>query len=154
MWEALILRIDQGCIITGSFNYGRPAFAEDETFVVFAQTRFELIPGASIPASFKPELLQGSHPTFMTEVLMTRRALFERIGNFPEQYRISSDMEWLTLIFDHNIPTHMLPDLVLTKRIHANNLSGTPSSGREYKSELLHIFRGSILRKRQAKPTP
>lgn len=123
--------------------------AHPDTLVVFAHVKFQLVEGAAIPASWKSELFQGVHPTFMTEVLMARRTLFDRIGNFPEQYRVVSDMEWFTRIFENNIPSHMLPDVVTTKRVHANNLSSAESSGRDYTRELLQIFRDSILRKRQ-----
>lgn len=128
--------------------------AHPETMVVFAHARFELIAGESIPASFKPELLQGSFPGQMTEVLMTRRTPFDQIGMFPEQHHISGDLDWFTRLFDANISTHMLPDVLLTKRVHANNLSGADSSGIIYNRELLSILRTTVLRKRQSRQTP
>lgn len=121
--------------------------------VVFAHARFELIAGESIPPSFKPELFQGTFPGQMTEVLMARRTLFDQIGVFPEQHHISGDMDWFTRLFDANLSTHMLPDVLLTKRVHANNLSGADSSGKTYNRELLSIIRETVLRKRQLNQT-
>lgn len=123
--------------------------AHPDALVVFAHIRFELMPGAQIPNSFKPELLGGAYPGYMNEALMARRALFDKLGEFSQDYKISSDVDWYARLFEAQIAAPVLPEVLLTKRIHANNLSGADSSAETYNRELLGILRKTILRKRE-----
>lgn len=120
-----------------------------QTDIVFCHARFVLMPGAELPSSFRPELLQGTYPVYMTEALLARRHVFQTLGLFPEQHRISGDIEWFSRMFRSQIPTHMLAQALLTKRFHASNLSTSPSSGRTFHLELLDILRRSIRDQRQ-----
>jgi glycosyltransferase involved in cell wall biosynthesis len=125
--------------------------AHPETTIVFAHARFELIPGESIPESFRPELLDQAFPAYMTETLLARREVFDVLGKFSEDYFVMSDMDWYARLFDANISTHMLDDVLLTKRVHADNLSSTATSAQFVTRELPALLRRSILRKRSAR---
>lgn len=123
--------------------------AHPETLAVFCHAQFQELEEGSPLAAVKPQIFQQAIPTFMIETMLARRVLFEKIGNFPEERMISGDIEWYGRMFDAGTPTHMLPDVLLTKRFHSSNLSTAGSSAQTYNRELLDILRQRISRRRQ-----
>lgn len=121
-----------------------------ETSCVFSHVQFLAMDEGSPLFESKPEVFNQPYPAYLTENLLARRGLFDRLGNFPTAYRVSSDMDWFGRLLDSGEGVHILSQVLLTKRFHRGNLSTAPSSGAEYNRELLQIMREKVLRNRGA----
>jgi glycosyltransferase involved in cell wall biosynthesis len=64
-----------------------------------------------------PGLLQGS--------MLIRRETFERVGPFPEDRRMGDFLDWYGRATLANIKMHMLPDVLVRRRIHLSNFQRT-----------------------------
>lgn len=127
---------------------GEWLLAHPETLAVFCHARFQELDEGSPLAAVKPELFGRANPAYMPEAMLARRTLFDRLGLFPQEWLISGDIDWFGRMFDSGAITHMLPDVLVTKRFHGNNLSTTASSAGIYNAEVLQIMRQRIMRRR------
>lgn len=64
-----------------------------------------------------PGLLQGS--------MLARRASFERVGPFPEERKMGDFLDWYGRATLRNLNMHMLPDILVRRRIHLANFQRT-----------------------------
>jgi glycosyltransferase involved in cell wall biosynthesis len=118
-----------------------------ETECVIGRVKFVLEPDQPIPAGFKPALLEGSHVAYMPGTSMIRRGVFARLGKFEERWHILSDAVWFARLRESDIVTGILDEVLLTKRVHSNNLSYT-TAWPTYRRELIQMLRESIERRR------
>jgi glycosyltransferase involved in cell wall biosynthesis len=110
-----------------------------------ARVRFFLEPGCAVPPGFRPELLEGDHVGCIMETLVARRPVFDVVGTFDPTLATAEDVDWFARAKDVGVPTAVLPQVLLRKRIHDTNLSiTTPTNDRN----LLHALQRSIARKR------
>ena len=100
------------------------------------------------PAHFKPELLERAHRGPMPGALLARRSVFDRIGWFEDRWAIAGDVDWFARLVDAGVPTAMLDDVVIEKRVHQSNLSYTAARAPAYRREILEALRDSVHRKR------
>ena len=107
--------------------------------------KFFLEPGFPIPAGFRKELLEGDHVGRIPETLVVRKSLFDVIGNFNPQFTSAEDVEWFARANDYQIPMAILPEVLLHKRVHDNNLFTNITTIHQ---NLLTALRLSIERKR------
>ena len=112
-----------------------------------ARAEFFLEPGHAIPRGFRRELLEGDHVAPIMETLVARRSLFESLGKFDTSLSIDNDVDWFTRASDCNIPTAVMPQVLLHKRVHDTNLSMNVETNNR---DLLKLLKTSIDRKRQA----
>jgi glycosyltransferase involved in cell wall biosynthesis len=112
---------------------------------IIAKFRFILESGASIPIGFKKELLDKDMVGLIPGTLIVRKDIFNFIGKFNTDLVIASDVDWFARVKDENIPMAMIPEVLLHKRVHGNNLS---SNAEVNNKELLQILRQSINRQR------
>jgi glycosyltransferase involved in cell wall biosynthesis len=110
-----------------------------------ARVKFFLEPGCSIPPGFRRELLEGDHVGRIMETLVARRPLFDAIGKFDPQLTISEDADWFARASDHKVPTAVIPQVLLWKRVHDTNASLDVDLGHR---DLLKALRRSVTRKR------
>ncbi len=59
----------------------------------------------------------------VTQAIVTRRALFDRIGPFDAALMHRDSMEWLSRAADAGAVMETLPDILVFRRIHRDNLS-------------------------------
>lgn len=123
--------------------------AHPETQIVFCHAELQAMERGGTLSTTKPELFAQEHPAYMTEAMLARRSVFAALGNFSEEMRINSDMDWFGRMVDARVSTHVLPDILLTRRFHERNLSTAQPSGALYNRELLNVMREKILRARQ-----
>lgn len=112
---------------------------------VVAKVRFFLEEGCSIPAGFKKELLEGEHIGHIMETLTVRKSLFDLVGRFNTEYKTAEDTEWFARAIDRNISMAVVPETLLCKRVHNDNLSLSDIESNN--RLLLKALRDSIKRK-------
>jgi glycosyltransferase involved in cell wall biosynthesis len=78
---------------------------------------------------------------------MLRRSAFDAIGGFDESFTHSEDMDLLFRLREQGIPIEVLPDVVLFRRFHGANLTGSAPST----SPLLRSLRQKLERERAAR---
>ncbi|HEY5957129.1 MAG TPA: glycosyltransferase family A protein, partial [Polyangiaceae bacterium] len=64
-------------------------------------------------------------PARLPSAMLMRRCTWERVGPFPEQFRIGSALEWCARADDRGIVWCMLQQVVYERRVHASNLTLT-----------------------------
>ncbi len=121
-----------------------------EVGYVGGATRFVRLGDEPLPPAFRTALLEGEHEAFMPEAILVRRAVFEQIGGFDESLEIASDIDWLVRAQEGGVLRLAVPQLVLRKRHHADNLSTRTAVGATMNRELLRIAREQIRRRGRA----
>jgi glycosyltransferase involved in cell wall biosynthesis len=112
-----------------------------------ARIKFFLEPGHNIPSGFRRELLSGNHVGHIMETLVAKKKLFEKVGYFDPKLKISEDVDWFARVNDMSIPTAVISEVLLLKRVHDSNVSISINKDNTY---LLRAVRRSILRKKTA----
>lgn len=115
--------------------------------VSIGRTRF-VLDGSELPKGIRPALLKGSHRGPIPGATLFRQEVFEQLGLFAPANSTLSDVAWFARLRQEGIAVAEPEALVLTKRIHANNLSSALARGSHYDQDLLAIARASIERQR------
>ncbi len=104
--------------------------------------------GSVAPPWVKAEWLAEPQDASNTGVLAVRRVILERVGLFNKDYKRAEDTEWLVRASEAGVPMARLPELVLHRRIHGENLS--LQMVQMSKNNLIRIARESIRRKKRS----
>ena len=96
-----------------------------EVQYTIAKFIYFLEPGTISPAGFRKELLKGEHVGRIMETLVARKSVFEKVGKFDTGLNIAGDVDWYSRANDLQIPMAIIPRVLLHKRIHGRNISGT-----------------------------
>lgn len=72
---------------------------------------------------FKDHYRSQPLPGYTTHTLLARQTLFEKIGQFNITLRHSDDTEWFLRASEQGSFMELLPDVLVFRRIHQNNLS-------------------------------
>jgi glycosyltransferase involved in cell wall biosynthesis len=115
-----------------------------EVGYTIARQQFFLEPGTSLPPWLKEDFLLKDQIGFLPGTLVVCKVVFEQIGDFDAAYRIASDSDWFARAKDSGIPMAILPEILLHRRIHSQNLSAQTG---QIHSELLRAVKASIDRK-------
>lgn len=75
---------------------------------------------------------------------MVRRSVFDQVGGFDTSFTHSEDMDLLFRLRENGIRIEVLPDIVLFRRFHGENLTASPPST----SPLLRSLREKLERER------
>jgi glycosyltransferase involved in cell wall biosynthesis len=114
------------------------------------KVRFVLEPGERPPRGFQAKVLGQNYVGHVPGVLMARRRLFERLGEWNEGFVVTNDVDWFAKLKDSGLPVGVVDDVLLHKRVHSRNLSYVMAEDRVYPQEMLRLLHASILRKRGA----
>lgn len=117
-----------------------------EIALTTAHAEFFLEAESQIPAGFRKDLLIGSHPAHIMETLVTRKEVFKQVGLFNEGFFISEDIDWFARAKDLQIPFALMPETLLSKRVHDKNTSLKDKTNKD----LLLALRKSIERKKNS----
>jgi glycosyltransferase involved in cell wall biosynthesis len=90
-----------------------------------------------------PEIMPGLVPC----TFFTTRDTFDRVGAFETHWRAGGFLDWYLRATDLGIPTVMLPDLVMRRRLHQTNHGVVAPDA---KSEFVRVLKLSIDRRRKA----
>jgi glycosyltransferase involved in cell wall biosynthesis len=99
--------------------------------------------GDTLPAGFRPELLEGSHRAFMPGTSLVHREAVARVGPFREDLGVATDIEWFARLRD-TVPAVETREIVLHKRVHETNLSYTSAVNGDYSAALLATVRSRL----------
>jgi glycosyltransferase involved in cell wall biosynthesis len=112
---------------------------------VTGRVKFFLEPGCVIPYGFRKELLTGDHVGHIMETLLVRKSLFGHIGLFDCSLTTAEDVDWFNRARLLEVPTAVIPSVVVYKRVHDQNISLNVSQNN---ANLLRVLRNSVVRKR------
>ena len=104
-------------------------------------------PGCAVPPWMKSKWLSEPQDASNTAVLAARKVTFDRVGLFNSEYRSGEDTEWFVRASEAGVPMARLPEIILHRRIHGQNLSGHIIQMR--KANLMRIARESIRRRQE-----
>jgi len=110
-----------------------------------AKARYFLEPGCRVPAGFRRERLEGDHVARIVETMLARKSAFDLVGRFDTSL-VLADVDWFARAKDAAVPMVVLPQVVLHRRIHNDNLTYRVSA-RGYR-DLLTTLGRSIKRQR------
>jgi len=113
---------------------------DPELEAIIGHVRFFLEDGNKCPSHFKPELLKGTHAAPMPGALLIKRPALDRIGLFDTRFPVACDIDWFARLRDLKIKTRALPDVLINKRVHQQNLSLTPAYQASYQRELVLLL--------------
>ncbi len=128
----------------GKLKYQMEAF-ETNLKAKICITKFKFITdsGCELPANFRKDLLGTEHNGLLLETMLTKREVFEKVGLFNPAFSPHGDFDWFARCKDKGVSIILIPELLVKKRIHENNLFLTS----ENKKSTFDILRESVKRK-------
>jgi glycosyltransferase involved in cell wall biosynthesis len=84
-------------------------------------------------------------PGYSLPVALVRRSVFDRIGAFDPTLRVSEDNDWFLRARDGGLVEHVVPEVLLRRRLHMGNLTRKDLASRE---ALLRNMKASLDRRR------
>ena len=117
-----------------------------ETGYVAAAYQNFLEPGIARPAWLSEDQLANPQMGGMSN-LVVRRSVFDAIGVFHTDEEFGADLDWMMRVKDAKIPSKVLPDVLLSRRIHTANHTYRWGGGRTL---LLKALKASIDRRRKS----
>ena len=115
--------------------------------MVFGHMEHFFSPELDEAARARIKLPEGEAPSYCAGAMLVRRASFDRVGAFATQWRVGEFVDWYQRALHDGLQPHMLPQVVVRRRIHATN---TTRSQKDATLDYVRILRAGILRQRQA----
>jgi len=109
--------------------------------------RFFLESGTRPRPGFSPDMFERGQTGLTPGALLARRELFHTLGGFDPALAIGCDSDWFARASDRKIQMAVVPEALLLKRIHGENLSARTDL---YRREMLTVLRQAVLRKRRS----
>ncbi len=97
-------------------------------------------------ARFENHRLSQPQPGHLTQTLLTRHRLFEKVGHFNAAFRHVHDSEWFFRTSERGIIMELLPDVLVYRRMHQNNLSRLMAGAS--RDEYLQLVKNTLDRRR------
>jgi glycosyltransferase involved in cell wall biosynthesis len=100
---------------------------------------------------FQNHRLSQILPSYLTQALLVRRALFHKIGTFDTGLKFADAMDWFLRAVHEGIIMELLPEVLWYRRIHRANASmesDTHQMTTQMQEALLKVTRDSLLRRR------
>jgi glycosyltransferase involved in cell wall biosynthesis len=104
--------------------------------------------GQEWPGSLNRVYWESQPPTYTSSALLIRRAAWERVGPFDPHRRLGEDADWIMRARDLSIQAAVVPQVLLIKRIHDQNLTHQAAA---MGHDLLRALRHSMRRKQKGK---
>lgn len=106
--------------------------AKPDLGYVVGMQQFRLLDPNNVPRWFDLEWLKSPQAGFLPSALMVRRTILKLVGSFSEDLRIASDTDWFARARRMKVSYVLLPDVLVEREIHSNNLSANPESNVDY----------------------
>ena len=144
----LVSFLDQDDLwVPGRLTVQRAALDTDPGLgYVLGHAEHFLEPGHERPSWFKPEWAEGPQEGHLLTAMIARREVFDLIGGFDESRRFGTDdVDWFGRAKAAGVPSVMVPDVVMRRRVHDANHS---AKTRQANIELLRFVREQAARNR------
>ncbi len=115
--------------------------AHPDVAFTFTHQRLRFEPGVERPYWVTDAMMGGDAPAFGTCSMMVRNDMRELLGEFDPERLVGEDLAWSTRAHAKGIKFVILPDTLLERRVHANNISTTEALK---KRDVLGILRSRI----------
>ena len=105
---------------------------------------------------FRDHPLAEALPGYVTQTLLARRVVFEKVGPFNADLRVGDPLDWFLRAAEHGTIMELLPDVLVYRRMHENNLSMAETTRRmtaAMQHALLGVVKASLDRRRDGNPT-
>jgi glycosyltransferase involved in cell wall biosynthesis len=119
-----------------------------EVQYVNAWTKVFVEQGHALMSRYTSDFMEHAHKARTLGTFVARKSLFERVGIFQPKFRIACDVEWFVRLKGYSVPSYIIPEVLLYKRIHNSNLS---SDIRTNRKEVFTILRDAIAQQRTNK---
>jgi Glycosyl transferase family 2 len=119
--------------------------ADQSLAFALGHQRLFLEPGTPPPAWLSVSELDGEHVGHFPGTLLVRRRAFERVGGFDQDAVPAEGADWFMRAAELGLRRAIVPELVLSKRVHDANQSGDMSGARR---QVLRAIKGSLDRRR------
>ncbi len=87
-------------------------------------------------------------PSQLPTAMLIRRVAFDRVGGFDESSRIGAVVDWYHRAVGAGLRTHMVSDVVVRRRLHANNIGWQQRA--VAKNAYLDVVRRAVERRKAA----
>lgn len=111
----------------------------------FALCHKQYVIEGAVPRWFRGPTDGSPVQGFVPSCWLVRRGTIEKVGLFDERYPNGSDYDWLARAKDVGVEYVMLPEVLVSYRVHGSNDS---SNGRAVKRDMLLLLRESLERRK------
>jgi glycosyltransferase involved in cell wall biosynthesis len=87
-------------------------------------------------------------PGYVPQTLLARKALVDAVGGFNTGLRHADATDWFLRVREHGATIEQLPDVLVRRRLHLNNLSRRMASAS--RTEFLQLLKDTLDRRRAA----
>jgi glycosyltransferase involved in cell wall biosynthesis len=108
--------------------------------------RFIREPGAKLRPELDQAALDQPRPGLTPSALLARRSAFDQVGLFDPMYTNGADADWFARAQDLDVPTAIVPTVLLIKRLHHTNLSIDTATTRQ---DMFRIVKASLARRQR-----
>lgn len=102
--------------------------AHPEKVCVMSRAQNFLQPGVPQPKWVTDAMLGETFNAYSLGTLLAHRSVFEKVGNFNPTILGSGETEWFVRLVEAGITVGILSEVLLRRRIHANNVSADTAS--------------------------
>jgi glycosyltransferase involved in cell wall biosynthesis len=113
---------------------------------VLVRMQRTLLPGAPWPPGTPRGWFDEPQPGTLPSAGLFRRTVLDRVGPFDPRFRHGSDTDWQARAADLGVRWELLPDVLVSYRIHGANDSYDNGGMR---AEMFELLRASLSRKRE-----
>ncbi len=85
-------------------------------------------------------------PGYVPQTLLASRALFDAVGGFNTMLKYADSTEWFLRVRERGLRMELLPDVLVYRRLHRDNLSRRMASAS--RAEYLQLLKGTLDRRR------
>jgi len=90
-------------------------------------------------------LIEGIMPSYFKGSMLIKRESFFRTGLFDTRWQLGDFVDWYLKALEKGLKSSLIPDVVMERRIHKNNMGITQ---KRFQSDYLRILKASLDRRR------
>jgi len=110
--------------VKDKLTYQMAVFRQDPNLdMVFGYAQEFLSPEISDLEAEKVQVKPGKNPGYLKGALLIKKTSFLRVGLFDDTWVVGDFIEWYKRALEIYLSSMMLPNVVLKRRVHTNNLS-------------------------------
>jgi glycosyltransferase involved in cell wall biosynthesis len=102
-------------------------------------------------ARFRDHRLSQALPGYVTQTLLARRAVFDRVGDFDTSRRVGDPADWFLRAAEQGAVMELLPEVLVYRRFHESNFSVESYTRRmkpSMQNAILEVVKASLDRRR------